>query len=160
MGDYDRCAFISDGMVPSARWPVAVPRHGRCDRPWPSADRDGCRGGARAGGAALLKVHPYETRLRRDRAGRRPNGRTRGSAGLVTVTVSGLGHRLAAVPATAGGVRIGGDLDHRARTGRGPAGPVTTCWRQPTPLGADVYVTSDLRHHRAAKRSPGRTRRL
>ena len=68
------------------------------------------------------------------------------------VSLRGFAERVAAVvPATAGGVRVAGDLDAEVRRVAVCGG--TDGVEQPVPRAADadVYVTSDLRHHPASE---------
>jgi dinuclear metal center YbgI/SA1388 family protein len=55
------------------------------------------------------------------------------------------------LPATAGGVRVSGDFDAPVRTVALCAGAGDSLLSDPAVLGADVYVTSDLRHHPASE---------
>lgn len=54
------------------------------------------------------------------------------------------------LPATAGGIRVAGDFDAPVRTVAVCAGAGDSYLEHPAVLGADVYVTSDLRHHPAS----------
>jgi len=51
------------------------------------------------------------------------------------------------LPATAGGGRVAGDLDHEVRRIAVCGGAGDAYLRQASTSGADVYVTADLRHH-------------
>ncbi len=55
------------------------------------------------------------------------------------------------LPATAGGVRVAGEYDQEVRTVAVCAGAGDAYLAEPAVLGADVYVTSDLRHHPASE---------
>lgn len=55
------------------------------------------------------------------------------------------------LPATAGGVRVAGDYDQQVSTVAVCAGAGDAYLAEPAVLGADVYVTSDLRHHPASE---------
>ena len=57
----------------------------------------------------------------------------------------------AALPPTAHGVRVAGDRDAGSRPWPSAAGRETSCSTPCLSTDADVYVTSDLRHHRAAE---------
>ncbi|MFT4122541.1 MAG: Nif3-like dinuclear metal center hexameric protein [Microbacteriaceae bacterium] len=54
------------------------------------------------------------------------------------------------LPATAGGVRVAGEFDRPVRTVALCAGAGDSLLEHPAVLAADVYVTSDLRHHPAS----------
>jgi dinuclear metal center YbgI/SA1388 family protein len=160
LGEYDRCAFVSDGSgtfrplagsspylgtagvietVPERRIEMMMPRVARA-----------------AVVQALLKVHPYQTPaydvieladgadpdVGLGRIGTLPGG----------LTVGALADRLAAVlPATAGGVRIGGDIDRVVRSVAVLPGSGDDLLEMAHALAADAYVTCDLRHHRASE---------
>ncbi|MFZ7087881.1 Nif3-like dinuclear metal center hexameric protein [Curtobacterium sp. RRHDQ10] len=67
-------------------------------------------------------------------------------------TLGALARRLADVlPATASGVRVSGDHDRPIRTVALCAGAGDSLLRNAEVLAADVYVTSDLRHHPASE---------
>lgn len=55
------------------------------------------------------------------------------------------------LPATAGGVRVSGDYDAPVSTVALCGGAGDSLLANPKVLGADVYVTSDLRHHPASE---------
>jgi putative NIF3 family GTP cyclohydrolase 1 type 2 len=57
----------------------------------------------------------------------------------------------AALPATAHGVRVAGDPDRPVRTVAVGAGSGESLLDDVRRSGADVFVTSDLKHHRAAE---------
>ncbi|MGA9749044.1 MAG: Nif3-like dinuclear metal center hexameric protein, partial [Nocardioides sp.] len=57
----------------------------------------------------------------------------------------------AALPATAHGVRVSGDPDRPVRTVAVGSGAGDSLLDTVLGLGPDVYLTSDLRHHRAAE---------
>jgi putative NIF3 family GTP cyclohydrolase 1 type 2 len=56
-----------------------------------------------------------------------------------------------ALPATASGVRVAGDYDRTIETVALCAGAGDSLLSHPEVLAADVYVTSDLRHHPASE---------
>ena len=66
-----------------------------------------------------------------------------------------LGHLARAIadllPATAQGVRVAGEYDREVRTVALCAGAGDSLLQHPAVLAADVYVTSDLRHHPASE---------
>lgn len=57
----------------------------------------------------------------------------------------------AALPATAGGVRVGGDPERAVRSVAVCGGAGDDLFNDVRAAGVDVYVTSDLRHHPAAE---------
>jgi len=67
-------------------------------------------------------------------------------------TLGRLARRIAdLLPATAGGVRVAGAYDRQVRRVALCAGAGDAFLGTPAVLGADVYVTSDLRHHPASE---------
>jgi dinuclear metal center YbgI/SA1388 family protein len=105
--------------------------------------------------AALLAAHPYEEPAYDVVELADPGVAATGSGRVGTVPATTLGafaERVAqALPATAQGVRVGGDLDRPVRTVAvcgGAGDPFLDAVRR---TEADVYVTSDLRHHPAAE---------
>jgi dinuclear metal center YbgI/SA1388 family protein len=160
LGDYDRSAFLSDGSgtfrplagstpylgtagvietVPERRIEMIMPRRVRSDVV-----------------QALLKAHPYQTPAYdvTELAETPDPDIGLGRIGTLPgeLTVGGLADRVANVlPATAGGVRIGGDLDRVVRTVAVLPGSGDDLLETAHALGADAYVTSDLRHHRASE---------
>ncbi|NDE68732.1 MAG: Nif3-like dinuclear metal center hexameric protein [Microbacteriaceae bacterium] len=66
------------------------------------------------------------------------------------ITLGELAARLnTALPATATGVRVAGDFNHKVQTVALCAGAGDSYLRLALDSGADVYITSDLRHHPA-----------
>jgi putative NIF3 family GTP cyclohydrolase 1 type 2 len=55
------------------------------------------------------------------------------------------------LPATAGGIRVSGDYDSVVSTVALCAGAGDAYLAQPGVIAADVYITSDLRHHPASE---------
>ncbi|HAM26892.1 MAG TPA: Nif3-like dinuclear metal center hexameric protein [Microbacteriaceae bacterium] len=55
------------------------------------------------------------------------------------------------LPATASGIRVAGDYDRRVDTVALCGGAGDSLLSEPAVLGADVYITSDLRHHPASE---------
>jgi dinuclear metal center YbgI/SA1388 family protein len=67
-------------------------------------------------------------------------------------TVGRLARELATIlPATAGGIRVSGDYDSAVSTVALCAGAGDAYLSEPDVLAADVYITSDLRHHPASE---------
>ncbi len=77
----------------------------------------------------------------------RGTGRVGSLAAPMTLEAFGL-HVATVLPATAHGVRIAGDLDSQVRT-VAVCGGAGDSFLGAAASAADVYVTSDLRHHRA-----------
>ncbi len=105
--------------------------------------------------AALLATHPYEEPaydlLEVADPGLEPTGL--GRVGEVApTTLRDLATAVAAVlPATAHGVRVGGDPDRVVRRVALCGGAGDGLLDDAAAAGADAYVTSDLRHHPAAE---------
>lgn len=76
-----------------------------------------------------------------------------GVRGAVSPTTLGefARHIASVIPATAGGVRVSGDMTQRVATVAVCAGAGDGLLAHPDVLRADVYVTSDLRHHPATE---------
>ena len=67
-------------------------------------------------------------------------------------TLGALARRVAGIlPATAGGVRVAGEFDQPVRSVALCGGAGDSLLGEPAVRGADVYVTSDLRHHPASE---------
>lgn len=82
-----------------------------------------------------------------------PLGGGLGALGAISPTTLGEFARLIAgvLPATAGGVRVAGDMTKTVSTVALCAGAGDSLLSNATVNAADVYVTSDLRHHPAAE---------
>jgi dinuclear metal center YbgI/SA1388 family protein len=73
------------------------------------------------------------------------------------LTLGRFAERVARVlPATAGGVRVAGDLDRPVRTAAVCGGSGGSLWEAATAAGADVLLTSDLKHHFVSERQQSR----
>ena len=139
-----------------------------------SVAEDGYKGAVLArlirGGCALLAVHTnadvVETgtsAVLADRLGLLDTvpivegvdpGRGIGRSGRLAepTTLGRLARQLGAIlPPTAGGVRVSGAFDAPVSTVAVCGGAGDSLLGHPTVLGADVYVTSDLRHHPASE---------
>jgi len=89
----------------------------------------------------------------------RPGSSEQGSSGLgrtgvlpETTTLGELARTLAQLlPATAGGVRVGGEYDRRVARVALCGGAGDSLLGEPAVRGSDVYITSDLRHHPASE---------
>jgi dinuclear metal center YbgI/SA1388 family protein len=159
IGDYDRCAFSTEGEGtfrpgPSAhpvigqRGAVEVVRESRVEMVLARQHRD-------AVVAALRAAHPYEE----------PAFDVLELAGWASARGSGRLGRLgepiplrefatrvvAALPPTAVGARVSGDLDREVSTVAVAGGAGDFLLGDARESGADVYVTSDLRHHPASE---------
>jgi dinuclear metal center YbgI/SA1388 family protein len=106
--------------------------------------------------AALAEAHPYEepaydlVELQTGQAPTRGHGRV-GRLPEPT-TLSGFADLVVRVlPATAHGVRAAGDPDRPVRTVAVGAGAGDSLLDLVAASGADAYLTSDLRHHRASE---------
>lgn len=82
-----------------------------------------------------------------------PLGAGLGIVGSVEPTTLGEFARAiaAAIPATAGGVKVSGDMSKAVRSVALCAGAGDSLLGHPDVTAADVYVTSDLRHHPASE---------
>ncbi|MGC0142392.1 Nif3-like dinuclear metal center hexameric protein [Pseudactinotalea sp. Z1732] len=104
---------------------------------------------------ALRRAHPYEEpafSLVPTAAPPSPAGMGRIGELADPITVRDLAERVADVlPATAHGVRVGGDLDATVRTVAVCGGAGDSLLEVVAAAGADAYVTADLRHHPAGE---------
>ncbi len=161
IGDYDSCTYTGPvgegrfrplpgadpavgsvgalGMVQEVRVEAVVPRSRR-----------------REVLAALREAHPYEEpafdllELQEVRPPARGHGRV-GELPAET-TLSDFAAQVArALPRTAHGVRVAGDRDRPVRTVAVGAGAGDSLLDLAARSGADAYLTSDLRHHRASE---------
>ncbi|MEY2849092.1 MAG: hypothetical protein RI885_1759, partial [Actinomycetota bacterium] len=88
--------------------------------------------------------------IRSAEGGRTGLGRVGGLA--VPVGLGTLARRLAALlPATAPGIRVSGDYDQPVSRVAVCGGAGDSLLSEPAVVGADVYITSDLRHHPASE---------
>lgn len=108
--------------------------------------------------AALLAAHPYEEVAYDVLEIAMPAvaGSTRGHGRIgrleKPLRLRGLAHQVhTALPRTAHGVRVSGDPDRLVRTVAVGSGAGDFLLETVLGTDADVYVTSDLRHHRAAE---------
>jgi dinuclear metal center YbgI/SA1388 family protein len=155
IGDYERCAFLVDGTGTFRAGPGTNPTVGRPGEVTRAAETRVemvlPRHRRAAVVRALLEAHPYEEPAwdlleLAAPAGSRGLGRVGDLA--EPTTLAGLARLVADVlPATAWGVRAAGDPDR-------PVGRVAVCGGSGGDLaaaaaaaGADVLVTSDLKHH-------------
>jgi dinuclear metal center YbgI/SA1388 family protein len=159
IGDYDRCAFLIDGEGtfrpgPSSnpaigtRGKVEVVAETRIEMVLPRAARD-------AVVAALRRAHPYEEPAFDvfELAGW-ASDRGAGRIGVLRQprTLQQFADEVAsALPRTATGPRVSGDLDRTVSVVAVAGGAGDFLLDDALTSGADVFVTSDLRHHRASE---------
>jgi dinuclear metal center YbgI/SA1388 family protein len=164
IGDYDSCTFTSqgegrfrplDGATPAIGrvGEVEVVAESRVEAVFP-------RGRRRQVLEALRAVHPYEEpaydviELADVPGATGPGARGTGRIGRLaqpTTLRAFAEHVEKALPSTAHGVRVGGDPDRVVETVAVTSGAGDFLLETVLGTGADVYVTSDLRHHRASE---------
>ena len=163
LGDYDSCTFTSegegrfrplDGATPAIGrvGEVEVVAESRVEAVFPRARR-------RAVIEALRAVHPYEEPAfdvleLADIPGTGRAARGSGRIGRLAepMKLTTFAELVADVlPETAHGVRVGGDPDRMVETVAVTSGAGDFLLEKVLTTDADVYVTSDLRHHRAAE---------
>ncbi|WP_448613354.1 Nif3-like dinuclear metal center hexameric protein [Modestobacter sp. URMC 112] len=155
VGDYTRCSWQTTGtgtFLPGDGAHPAIGSPGRLERvPEVRLEMVVPRGRRAAVRRALLEGHPYEepvysfsanapapSRAGLGRIGDLPSARPlRGFAELVA----------AVLPPTAGGVRVAGDPERLVRTVAVCGGSGGSLLAAATAAGADVLLTSDLKHH-------------
>lgn len=159
IGDYDRCAFIGSGegtFRPGLDAHPAIGTPGRIEEVLESrVEMVLPRTRREAVIAALREAHPYEEPAFDvfELAGwdsERGHGRVGDLAEPVSLrdfadTV------VATLPANAIGARVAGDLDRQVRRVALAGGAGDFLMDEARTSGADVYVTSDLRHHPASE---------
>jgi dinuclear metal center YbgI/SA1388 family protein len=161
IGDYDSCTFSTPGQgrfrplegaspVVGRVGDVEVVEEVRVEAVLPRSRRT-------AVVAALVAAHPYEEPAYDvvELAGHdRPSDRGHGRIGALAAptTLRGFAERVRdALPATAHGVRVSGDPDRPVERVVVASGSGDFLLDTVLGLDADVYVTSDLRHHRAGE---------
>ena len=157
IGDYDRCAFTSPGTGTFRPLAGANPTIGqvgaieevaetRVEMVLPRARR-------RAVLAALRAAHPYEEpAIDVIELATEPSERGLGRIGRLPepLTAAEFARRVAAsVPATAGGVKLGGDPGRVIERVAVLGGAGDSMLDAARAAGVDCYVTGDLRHHPA-----------
>lgn len=157
IGDYDRCAFTAPGTGTFRPLAGANPTIGqvgaieevaetRVEMVLPRARRGAVL-------AALRASHPYEEpAFDVIELAAEPSGRGLGRVGrlLEPLTAAEFAQRVSdAVPATAGGVKLGGDPDRVLETIAVLGGAGDSMLDAARSAGVDCYVTGDLRHHPA-----------
>lgn len=155
IGDYDRAQFQSPGRGSFRPLAGADPTIGEVGAvEWVDETRVELvadRGVREAVRSALLAAHPYEE-VAYDLWELAPSPSERGTGRIGTLpqpmTLGELGqHVRASLPGHEGATRIAGDLDRTVRTVALCGGSGDFLLGTADRAGADVYVTSDLRHH-------------
>ncbi|MGZ4610277.1 MAG: Nif3-like dinuclear metal center hexameric protein [Actinomycetes bacterium] len=159
LGAYERAAWTADGVgtyrpLPGAR--PAVGEVGAVERVAETRIEMLVRPELRAAViAALRAAHPYEEPAFDVFATVTPPGpRGIGRVGVLAAPESlrAFAERVSrALPATAAGVRVAGDLESQVRTVAVCGGAGDDLFDEVRRAGADVYVTADLRHHPASE---------
>jgi hypothetical protein len=155
IGDYTRCAFLADGTGTFVAGPGTSPTVGeqgmvsrvgevRVEMVAPRRARS-------AVVRALLGAHPYEEPAwdvfeLASTPGVRGLGRIGDLAAPMTLA-DFVAHAAASLPATAWGVRAAGDPDRVVRTVAVCGGSGGDLAEDARRAGADVLLTSDLKHH-------------
>jgi dinuclear metal center YbgI/SA1388 family protein len=159
IGDYDRCAFTSTGQGtfrPGSAANPAVGTKGRIE----VVDEHKVemvvpRGLRDAVVDSLRRAHPYEEpAFDLVELAAWPGERGHGRVGRLPapMTLREFAHHVAAaLPATAVGARVSGDLDARVGTVGLVGGAGDSMLDAARAAGVDVFVTSDLRHHPASE---------
>jgi hypothetical protein len=159
IGDYDRCAYVGDGQgtfrpgagarpTLGASGRVEVVKEHRVEMLVPRRLRGLVT-------SVLRQVHPYEEpAFDMYELAVSPGDRGIGRVGRLPVptTLREFAHQVAeALPSTAVGARVSGDLDRQVGTVALVGGAGDSWLDAARAAGADVYVTSDLRHHPASE---------
>jgi dinuclear metal center YbgI/SA1388 family protein len=163
IGDYDSCTFTAEGEGRFRPLDGATPAIGRVGEVEVVAESRVeavlPRGRRRQVLEALRAVHPYEEPAYdvlelADVPGTGEAARGSGRIGRLTEPISlraFAAQVLDALPQTAHGVRVGGDPDRMVETVAVTSGSGDFLLDTVLGTDADVYVTSDLRHHRASE---------
>ena len=162
IGDYDSCTFTSTGEGRFRPLHGAQPTVGRVGEVEVVAEArvEAVVPRSRRAGvvSALKQSHPYEepaydiVELADDQAGPAERGTGRiGRLGREVPLREFAELVRAALPGTAHGVRVGGDPDRTVETVAVTSGAGDFLLDTVLGTDADVYVTSDLRHHRAGE---------
>ncbi len=161
IGDYDNASFTSVGEDRFRRLDGAHPSSARgrgLGGAHPPHRGGAAPGSARSRGRALLAAHPYEEpsydvlEFAVAPGGRTSRGHGRIGDLAAPTTLRDFADRVdAALPGTAHGVRVAGDPDRVVRTVAVGSGSGDHLLGEVLGTGADVYLTSDLRHHRAGE---------
>ncbi len=159
IGDYERAAFAAEGTGTFRPLPGASPAVGEVGRieqvQEAMLQMVAPRSRRSAVVAALRAAHPYEEPAFEVIAlADLPSGRGGGRVGQLTepMALAAFADLVGAtMPATAAGVRVAGDPDTPIRRVAVCGGAGDSLLSAAHAAGADVCVTSDLRHHRASE---------
>jgi len=165
IGDYTRCVWQTTGtgtFIPGREAHPAIGRRGQVEQvPEIRLEMVVPRSCRAAVLRALVELHPYED----PGYALFENSSTPSRAGLGRVgdlsrpvTLREFAERVATtLPGTPGGVRIAGDPERIVRTVAVCGGSGASMLAAATSAGADVFVTSDLKHHAVseATQTPG-----
>lgn len=159
IGNYDRAAFIADGMGTFRPLPGANPTIGEIGEVERVAESQVNMIAPRTRRAAVVAgmraVHPYEEpAFEIIELAAPPAGLGAGRVGELpqSLSLAGFAELVAgALPGTHHGVRVAGDLDQPVRRVALCGGAGDSFLAAAAASGADVYLTSDLRHHRAGE---------
>ena len=159
IGDYDRAAFTAEGTGTFRPLPGANPTIGAVGRVEHVAETMlqmvAPRRARAQVVAALRAAHPYEEpAFDVIELAPVPDGRGGGRVGELAhpMTLRSFGELVArTLPTTAQGVRVAGDPDRLVQRVALCGGAGDSLLGATTASGADVYLTSDLRHHRASE---------
>lgn len=159
LGEYDRCAFLTDGEGTFRPGPVSNPAIGtrgkievvaetRIEMILPRSRREPVV-------EALRRAHPYEEpAFDLVEMAQWAADRGMGRVGVLRqpVTLREFADEVAAaLPATSVGARVSGDLDREITVVAVAGGAGDSLLDDARAAGADVFVTSDLRHHPASE---------
>lgn len=155
IGDYERCRFVSTGAGSFRPMPGARPVIGRVGDLEEVAESRlemvAPRGRRQAVLSALRTAHPYEEpAFDVLEMAALPGDRGSGRIGRLAepLPLRDFASRVVAtLPATGGAVRVAGDPGRRIETVAVCGGAGDFLLERARASGADVYVTSDLRHH-------------
>ena len=155
IGDYDRAMFQSNGtgsFRPLDGATPAIGEVGHVERvPETRVEMVADIGVREAVREAMLTVHPYEeVAYSVIEAAPRPSGRGSGRIGRLPAPMSLVdfaAHVTDSLPAHQSTTRVAGDLDGAVSTVALCGGSGDFLLAAADAAGADVYVTSDLRHH-------------
>jgi dinuclear metal center YbgI/SA1388 family protein len=159
IGNYARCAWTTDGVGTFRPEQGANPSIGAVGRieqvPETRVEMVFPRSARVAVVDALTAAHPYEEPAYDViELAVPPSTRGSGRVGRLaepTSVVAFVERAVAVLPATAGGLRIAGDLDRRVRRVAVCGGAGDAYLAAARRSGADLYLTADLRHHPASE---------
>ncbi len=159
IGDYDRAAFHAPGTGTFRPLAGANPHIGSVGRVESVAESMvqmiAPRERRAAVVSALIAAHPYEEPAYDViELAAQPSGRGAGRVGTLAapITLAEFAQRVGrALPPSAHGVRVAGDPERIVQRVAICGGAGDSLLGAATASGADVYVTSDLRHHRAGE---------